>query len=457
MQPKAPSELLDHSPHHVLGTHSVYIDRLDAADDHVTVTAPEMSTIFQLDHADTTTRYVRSASMYRQFFTFSHSDVQHVLQGTRFADLRGDTLFAFDTSVRMSSTDTFTIDPIGTGEVRASAVAIGDDSEWLAVSDSVYRSSDRGATWTSLGSFGLPRDSTGRIYETSTIIRLSSNSLILGLRGYYTNADTGAVEQRPGGLYRSDDGGATWTTSGTGLGNQSYIASLVSIDGNVLLCASAHVLEDAPELSYSQTGAMLMRSTDEGRSWMQVYDEPRGHPATWARREILPLSENQILYASIEDGVLESTDVGLSWHPIGSTPLNFRFINDIDVDVNGKIYAATEKGLYSYDPTLTSVDDGTWHLYDPQRSTVPSALENRLSSFPSPARDEFNIPIASQQHAEARLTVVNAMGVIVYQANVSTTLAHIHTVDVGSWPPGVYGLLLDGATSHQSCNVVVQR
>jgi len=152
----------------------------------------------------------------------------------------------------------------------------------------------------------------------------------------------------------------------------------------------------------------------------------------------------------MEDGVVESTDAGLTWHQLGDMPLNYRFINDIEVDSKGTIYAGTDKGLFTFTPNTTSVENDD-HL---QFASV--------WAYPTPAGDKLTVRInnANLMSRGATLTMVSIYGQQMCDLSSALTSAsglQEFTIPTADLPEGVYLIVLAHSKASETCKVMVRR
>ena len=149
----------------------------------------------------------------------------------------------------------------------------------------VYKSTDGGATWTRLEGGGWPAGTLGRI-------SLATARTSQGLRVY-------AVVDSPkaGGLYRSDDGGAHWLRVNPEDAVSSYYASRVT------------VAPDDPDTVYL-VGQSIRRCHDGGRTCEIVRGSPGGddYHFVW----INPLHPDHMAAGS-DQGAIVSVDGGRTW------------------------------------------------------------------------------------------------------------------------------------------------
>jgi len=164
-------------------------------------------------------------------------------------------------------------------------------SPWMLSSggpgSGLYKSTDAGATWKQMGGQGFPKGPLGRIG-----ISVSPNPERL----------YAAIEAPQGGIFRSDNGGETWTA--------------VSHDTRFTQRAwyYMHIFADTkdPDTVYVlNTG--FYRSTDAGKTWSTIRGMHGDHHGLW-----IDPQNNQHLINSNDGGADISLDGGKTW----STQMN---------------------------------------------------------------------------------------------------------------------------------------
>lgn len=172
-----------------------------------------------------------------------------------------------------------------------------------ATTGGIYRSTDGGQTWTPLNN-GLTSRNVFDLAATSTALFACT-----------TNA----------GVFRSTDGGQNWTTVNNGLPSLAVVG-LAAVRDTVV----AGVI-----------GNTLYRTTDNGQTWRQPESGAVPTGAGW-----LTDSAGGNLYASnfAASGVLRSTDEGRTWQYVNTgfdARWGIRWFAD-----GGTLYAGTPNGVY---------------------------------------------------------------------------------------------------------------
>jgi photosystem II stability/assembly factor-like uncharacterized protein len=190
---------------------------------------------------------------------------------------------------------------------------------------SLVRSTDAGRSWDPVAG-GLPPPGTD---ENGGRFGIVSAVAATGL--------TALAARYPDGIYRSDDGGQTWSRSDAGIRNPSAIVFELAIAG---------------EIAFARTELGTYRSVDGGRSWLPTESAELGgflfapgaifaagsvnlspgvfrsddDGATWTqlsnlRAVALTITSSGALYAlSFTEGVQRSADGGRTWEYAGLFP-----------------------------------------------------------------------------------------------------------------------------------------
>lgn len=180
----------------------------------------------------------------------------------------------------------------------------------------IFKSTDGGKTWTESDN-GFLHDAEVAIHDM--IVDPGNSNIVY--------AATTKDEARVGkGVFKSVDSGKTWKAINSGLGSLDTWAIIVNPqDSNILLLA---------------TDAGIYRSENGGISWRQTASTP-------SQDVEYTINDPLVVYASTTQGVLKSTDFGNTWYS-ANTGLPEGEGQGIGVDTTGKvIYAAVKNhGLY---------------------------------------------------------------------------------------------------------------
>jgi uncharacterized repeat protein (TIGR01451 family) len=206
---------------------------------------------------------------------------------------------------------------------------------WSGTNGGIFRSADGGVTWTRVLSGG--RGSSVFFYPSNGNIAYAS------LGDYY-----GAAAD---GIYKSADGGVTWNpANGTGAN------VLPSVNVGTILLNPAPSNPSTMYAAVSQSGSSnflgFFRTTDGGQNWTQpstLLDLPADPPQTMV---VSPTNPSVILTGS-HDYINRSTDGGITWSR--AIPPRFTDNRFFTFSADGsRLYIGDDAGAYSTDTPLTT-------------------------------------------------------------------------------------------------------
>ncbi len=249
----------------------------------------------------------------------------------------------------------------------------------------VYKSADGGGTWTPINE-GLP---------TRRVMRLAVHP-----------ADPSILFAGPDGkgIYRSLDAGLTWTACGPGKDVRCFAIDLVT-----------------PDVLYASTESWVKKTTDGGRTWSLLAN---GLPVPYVAGLCLAPSEPSVLYAGpSEFGVYKSADAGQSWSWSGAglpaqtdmrilvvDPLASRIVYGAAYDHGawrsldgGETWSAFNEGLEGYSVLTVAVDPS-----DPSRLYAGTAA-NGVFVRRSPAHSCFR---RGDANADGRHDIADAVFIL---------------------------------------------
>jgi photosystem II stability/assembly factor-like uncharacterized protein len=243
--------------------------------------------------------------------------------------------------------------PFGPGGGTAGGLAVDprNPSVIYAAAGTVYRSADRGETWTSLvgpafTALALDPANPSAVYAGGRQIARSLDRGRTWQITYSPAVEVSALAVVPGNpstvlaasglqLLRSADGGRTWSARFA----NSSITSLTA--------------DPTSRTAYYTDQLGLFKSTDAGKTWSFSGPSANGQPLPFGR---IALSRG-VIYVNTFSGIFRSTDGARSWRRTGEAPsgesLDKAFL--VDPSSPAKLYLAGFSG------TFGSADSGaTW-------------------------------------------------------------------------------------------------
>jgi len=194
---------------------------------------------------------------------------------------------------------------------------------------SIYRSIDGGITWTEVLD----------LLNTESVESITGNNEGILYAG--TISFSGDVS--PGGVYKSEDGGASWNLVGL---DYHFVSSVVvNSDDEIYAGTNGH---------WTMGTARIYKSTDNGQNWNMVFNN----------HYIFSLSINEYdeVAAASETGIFCTYDNGLIWNDI--TPSwTGKYFEEVAFHPEGQLYAISyfvESDLFrTLEPVLIPENIGT--------------------------------------------------------------------------------------------------
>ena len=275
------------------------------------------------------------------------------------------------------------------GDVRALATDPARPSRiFLGTADGhIFGSEDSGAHWTLLGRASLRPDAV----ITAIVVDPRDGNVVFA-SSWTRDAAAG------GGVFRSADGGRTW--SGAGLAGQAVRAlAMAPSDPNVLVAGTLdgvyRTLDAAkswerispehheelrnldslaidardPQIIYAGTFHLPWKTNDGGRNWRPIHDGMIDDSDVMSL--LVDGGNSQRIYASACSGIYRSDDSGAQWRKIQGIPYAARRTYAIAQDRGqpARVYAATSEGLW-----MTADGGMTWRRTTPESWVVNAVV-----------------------------------------------------------------------------------
>ena len=230
----------------------------------------------------------------------------------------------------------------GLGLLAAVPAALGE-------APSIYESANHGADWTLKGAPVASATPSALPFGDVTSLAASGSTLLVGLAGGVYRSPS-VLHALTGGLYRSVDGGATFSKVSAGIPDQPDGVDLVApdvhaaalLEGNVALASVSIWSRTSPVEPYDAADNAIYRSTDGGATWTVAQTIGNRRPASHVQRFV---TSGAHTYALSSEAVYRSSDEGAQWAPLplaGLTPYDF-----VDVaEAGGTLVVVTSHSMY---------------------------------------------------------------------------------------------------------------
>jgi photosystem II stability/assembly factor-like uncharacterized protein len=239
------------------------------------------------------------------------------------------------------------IDPINTNNIYAAAMGLPFE---LNSDRGVYKSTDGGATWSSSL---FVNDSTGAI----DLLINPQNPQILYAATWnrIRNNHRTLVYGPDAGIYKSDDGGTTWTLLGGGLPTGDISRIGLTMSGSDPDIVWAVYVDNTLDIQG------IYKTTDGGVSWNAIntpgFGIMGGFGWYFGRIEVNPFNDNELWLCAVN--LYKTSDGGNNWTSVGS-------FSNPHVDNHDIIYKSPNNWVLATDGGIYETSDGgnTWQDID---------------------------------------------------------------------------------------------
>ncbi|MGB3946486.1 MAG: T9SS type A sorting domain-containing protein [Bacteroidia bacterium] len=197
------------------------------------------------------------------------------------------------------------------------------------ISNHTYKSAmQQGGNWQPLGAFTIPTNGGGAG-------RLNC------IRFHPTNQNIIYVGSPSGGLWKTTDGGLSWTTNTDALPTLGITdIAIDAINPNIIYLATG----DAFGSGGDTHGVGILKSIDGGTTWHITGLNWTTNQARHVSRIIIHPNNSNILFAAASNGIYRSLDAGVTWTRVSSASN----VKDLELKPGDPttIYAASSSSFY---------------------------------------------------------------------------------------------------------------
>ncbi len=308
------------------------------------------------------------------------------------------------------------------------SMAIDDqDRLWIgAARNRLMRSTNAGATWSELPAVGMPSQrfvlgfhfaSNGRIFvEQET--RIDENTVNSSI--YYSDDDGGLFETMPdfvngftralalhvhwdGIVYVSYGFGGLWRSTADlrdyqhikdyRSGLPHYVTTIGGNPGSDLLIAGGSE-------GVGDFDADLARSTDNGLTWIHMFSLPSERDDNFTE-EILFTDNGDILVSTSHEGIIRSSDDGVSWQRLNDGLGDVRSIGPMTQDRTGRIYAGSKTSVRIFRSSGEPV---------PVSDAADKKVQMKLFPNPATIAGPLQIDYRIAEPGQVSLVLINMLG-----------------------------------------------
>ena len=245
------------------------------------------------------------------------------------------------------------------------AVSIAGVNGSTTLATGIYKSTNGGSTWTNTTTAISPSDSFKTDSFTDLVIDPTNAQTLYCAVGNF-------VGDPANGVYKTTDGGATWSAAGSFLMGNVNGWTRLAISYNLRPASTIYAAVAGVGLGVPGSAGLgnllhLFRSSDNGAHWSTLSNTPdylMGAGEYSSALAVSPTDPNTVYAAGFSgtNSVIRSTNGGTSWTNIasgtgGAGPHQFH--HGLLVDSTGDLIDADDGGAFRYDPptnTWTSLN-----------------------------------------------------------------------------------------------------
>ncbi len=279
--------------------------------------------------------------------------------------------------------------------------------------DDVWRTTDRGQTWTQLSS---NITGTGATLDQLAVAPSDPNTIFVS---------------EGNDLYKTTNLGGSWST--------------VTIPGTMDITSIVIHPTNPQEIWISRGGytatSKMYHSINGGTSWTNI---STGLPNSPVNTCILETGSANLLYVGTDAGVYTRDTLTNTWQAY-SNGLPYTSVTDL-----GIYYPTRKLRAATYGRGIWEVD-----LTDPLGTTQPTFAQNDFHLFPNPASQTVNIQYSSASTEPVQVIVSNVLGETVLQMNQNGTSGNALQLDISGLAKGFYTVTVLQGDTKSSRHLIV--
>ena len=285
------------------------------------------------------------------------------------------------------------------GRSRALEIDVSDDTYQTilagGVSGGMWRTTDGGTTWTRT----FDPDQRPNVTALAQDPRSGRQDVwFVGSGEYRGNSASGGNAFYVGnGIYKSTDGGQSWTLLSSTTGDETTFDSFFDYTFAVEVDSSAAKdgSEDTDSEVYAATYGRIYRTTDGGTNWTPVLTSDTANAGNWASYTDVAITSDGVVYAALSSdgdrsGLFTSTtgaqdswtDITPSGWPTSSFERSVLAINPSDEDEVWALTKASGSGPNGHELWMYDRDTGTWTdstEYLPDRGGTTGTFNSQIN------------------------------------------------------------------------------